>query len=58
MDFVSDQLFDGSRFRALTLVEPVVRERIWPYPPEPQIRGIDVVAMLPQNQIWIQGEPH
>ena len=45
MDFVSDQLFDGRRFRVLTLVDNCTRESLALYP-APRIRGIDVVGVL------------
>ena len=45
MDFVSDQLFDGRRFRVLTLVDNCTRESLALHP-APRIRGIDVVEVL------------
>lgn len=45
MDFVSDQLFDGRRFRTLTLVDNCTRESLALHA-APRIRGIDVVEVL------------
>ena len=45
MDFVADQLFDGSRMRVLTLVDNHTRE-ILALKPGQWIRSIDVVEVL------------
>jgi len=45
MDFVSDQLFDGRRFRALTLVDNCTREALALHA-APRIKGVDVVRVL------------
>ena len=45
MDFVSDQLFDGSRFRALTIVDNYSR-RCMAIHPEKSILGENVVEVL------------
>ena len=45
MDFVSDQLFDGSRFRALTIVDNFSR-RCMAIHPEKSITGENVVEVL------------
>ncbi len=45
MDFVSDQLIDGSRFRALTIVDNFSR-RCMAIHPEKSIRGENVVEVL------------
>ena len=45
MDFVSDQLFDGRRFRVLTLVDNCTRESLALHA-APRVRGIDVVEVL------------
>ena len=45
MDFVSDQLFDGRRFRSLTLIDSYTRECL-AIRAEATIRGIDVVDTL------------
>jgi len=45
MDFVSDQLFDGSRFRALTIVDNFSR-RCMAIHPEKSIKGENVVEVL------------
>lgn len=45
MDFVSDQLFDGRRFRVLTLVDNHTRQALALHA-APRIRGIDVVEVL------------
>ena len=45
MDFVSDQLFDGSRFRALTIVDNFSRRCMAIYP-EKSIKGENVVEIL------------
>ncbi len=47
MDFVSDQLFDGRRFRTLALVDNCTREALALYTAQ-RIKGIDVVAVLEQ----------
>ncbi len=45
MDFVSDQLFDGRRFRILTIVDNHTRESLALHADQ-RIRGIDVVTIL------------
>jgi putative transposase len=45
MDFVSDQLFDGRRFRSLTVIDSYTRECLAIHA-EKTIRGTDVVQML------------
>ena len=45
MDFVADELFDGSRIRVLTLVDNHTRESLSLMPGQ-RIRGIDVVEAL------------
>ena len=45
MDFVSDALFDGRKFRALTLVDNFSRECLAIYPGQ-SLRGTDVVNVL------------
>ncbi len=45
MDFVSDQLIDGSRFRALTIVDNFSR-RCMAIHPEKSIRGENVVEWI------------
>jgi len=45
MDFVSDQLFDGRRFRALTIVDNFSRKCISIYPQQ-SIKGSDVVQVM------------
>ena len=45
MDFVSDSLFDGRRFRALTLVDNLSRECLTIHADQ-SIKGTDVVELL------------
>ena len=45
MDFVSDQLFDGRKFRALTLVNNYSRECLGIEVGQ-NLKGIDVVAVM------------
>jgi len=45
MDFVSDELFDGRRFRALTVVDNYTRECL-AIEPGRSLRGPDVVAVM------------
>lgn len=45
MDFVSDELFDGHRFRALTVVDNYTRECL-AIEPGRSLRGPDVVAVM------------
>ena len=45
MDFVSDSLFDGRRFRALTLVENFSRECL-AIRAAPKLHGTDVAETL------------
>ena len=45
MDFVSDELFDGHRFRALTVVDNFTRECL-AIEPGRSLRGPDVVAVM------------
>jgi putative transposase len=51
MDFVADQLADGRRFRALTLVDIYTRECL-AIEPEQRLKGEDVVRVL--NRIKLQ----
>ena len=45
MDFVSDALFDGRKFRALTIVDNFSRECLAIYPGQ-SLRGANVVEVL------------
>jgi putative transposase len=45
MDFVADQLFDGRRFRALTIVDNFSRKCLAIYPQQ-SIKGSDVVQVM------------
>lgn len=45
MDFVSDALFDGRKFRALTIVDNFSRECLAIYPGQ-SLRGVNVVEVL------------
>lgn len=47
MDFVSDALFDGRRFRALTIIDQFIRECLAIHADQ-SIRGEQVVAILKQ----------
>jgi putative transposase len=47
MDFVCDQLFNGNRFRALTLVDNFIRKCLLIHP-EKSIKGDEVVEVLVQ----------
>lgn len=47
MDFVSDQLFDGRRFRALTIVDNYSRKCLAIHPGQ-SIKGHDVVRVMDQ----------
>ena len=53
MDFVSDQLFDGRRFRALTIVDNYSRKCLAIYPGQ-SLKGSDVVRIM-QNIQETQG---
>jgi putative transposase len=53
MDFVADQLFDGRRFRALTIVDNYSRKCLAIHPQQ-SIKGSDVVNVM--EQIFIQQE--
>ena len=53
MDFVSDHLFDGRRFRALTIVDNYSRKCLAIYP-QPSIKGSDVVQVM--EEIFINQE--
>ena len=55
MDFVSDQLFNGKRFRTLTLVDTYTRECLATHVGQ-SIRGIDVVSVL-EGLIPLRGKP-
>ena len=44
-DFVADQLFDGRRFRALTVVDNFSRKCLGIYP-DKSIKGEDVVSFI------------
>ena len=50
MDFVSDQLFDGRRFRALTLVDNYSRECL-EIEVGQNLKGIDVVAVMERIKV-------
>ena len=54
MDFVSDQLFDGRRFRALTLVDNYSRECL-EIEVGQNLKGFDVVAVMGTNQSIARG---
>lgn len=47
MDFVSDALFDGKRFRALTVVDQLTRECLAIYTDQ-NIKGEQVVTLMQQ----------
>ncbi len=53
MDFVADQLFDGRRFRALTIVDNYSRKCLAIYPQQ-SIKGSDVVKVM--EQIFVRKE--
>jgi len=53
MDFVSDALFNGKRFRALTVVDAFTRECL-AIRVDQNLRGDDVVAVLEQ-QLFLRG---
>ena len=55
MDFVSDSLFNGSRFRALTLVDNFSRECL-AIEVGQHLRGEDVVRVL-DRVTWLHGTP-
>jgi putative transposase len=55
MDFVSDQLFDGRRFRSLTLIDSFTRECL-AIDADKSISGTDVVETLEQLKT-IRGVP-
>jgi putative transposase len=55
MDFVSDQLFDGRRFRCLTVVDTYSRECLAIHVGK-SIQGTDVVNTLEQLK-WDRGKP-
>jgi putative transposase len=55
MDFVSDSLFDGRRFRAFTLVENSSRECL-AIRPAPKIFGSDVAEVL-DGVVETHGKP-
>ena len=48
MDFVADQLFDGIRFRALTIVDNYSRKCLAIHPQQ-SIKGSDVVEVMEQT---------
>lgn len=50
MDFVSDQLFDGRRFRALTIVDNFSRKCLAIYPGK-SIKGHDVVEVVERLKV-------
>jgi transposase InsO family protein len=56
MDFVSDSLFDGRRFRAFTLVENFSRECL-AIRPAPKIFGSDVAEVL-DEVVETHGKPN
>lgn len=47
MDFISDQLFDGRRFRALTVMDQFTRECLVIHADQ-SIKGADVVEIMDQ----------
>jgi putative transposase len=51
MDFVADQLFDGRKFRALTLVDNFSRECLAIHPGQ-SLKGTDVVSVLDEIKIF------
>lgn len=51
MDFVSDQLFDGSRFRALTVVDNYSRKCLAIHPDQ-SIKGSDVVNIMEKLKLF------
>ena len=51
MDFVSDQLFDGRKFRALTLVDNFSRECLAIHPGK-SLKGTDVVRVLDELKTY------
>ena len=53
MDFVADQLFDGRKFRALTIVDNYSRKCLYIYPQQ-SIKGGDVVNVM--EDIFISQE--
>lgn len=55
MDFASDSLFDGRRFRALTVVDNFSRECLW-IGPDQNIRGEQVAEILDHLKV-IRGVP-
>ena len=55
MDFVSDELFDGHRFRALTAVDDYTRECL-AIKPGRSLRGPDVAAVM-DRQVEDHGVP-
>lgn len=57
MDFVCDQLFDGSRFRALTVVDNFSRKCLAIFPGK-SIRGDDVVDIVDHIQQQEQALPN
>jgi putative transposase len=50
MDFVSDQLYNGRKFRSLTLIDTYTRECLAIYP-ERSIKGEQVAVVLDQMRI-------
>ena len=55
MDFVSDALFNGNKFRALTLMDNHTRECLAIYPAQ-NIRGDDVAHLL-EHIVSQRGKP-
>ena len=51
MDFVADQLFDGRKFRALTLVDNFSRECLAIQPGQ-SLKGTDVVRILDELKVY------
>jgi putative transposase len=51
MDFVSDQLFDGRKFRVLTLVDNFSRECLAVHPGQ-SLKGTDVVSVLEELKLF------
>ena len=51
LDFVADQLADGRRFRALTIVDVFTRESL-AIEAGPSLKGADVVRVL--SRIWVK----
>ena len=57
MDFVSDQLYDGKRFRVLTLIDLYTRECLATYA-DKAIKEEGVCAILRHERSYIWGKYH